>query len=68
MASLGVLLYAGAISALAHLLVVTIEEPELRDRFGESYEDYCQKVPRWLPTVKERRLHPRGSHAAVPMV
>ena len=26
-----------------------IEEKGLRQRFGESYEDYCSKVPRWIP-------------------
>jgi protein-S-isoprenylcysteine O-methyltransferase Ste14 len=26
-----------------------IEEPGLRKRFGEDYEDYRQNVPRWLP-------------------
>ncbi|UCE85337.1 MAG: isoprenylcysteine carboxylmethyltransferase family protein [Deltaproteobacteria bacterium] len=52
LANLGVLLYAASISAAAHLLVVHVEEPELRERFGESYERYCQKVPRWLPRMR----------------
>ncbi len=47
--SWGVVAYAAAISAAAHLLVVFVEEPELRKRFGESYEEYCRNVPRWLP-------------------
>lgn len=34
---------------LAHLQVTRIEEPRLRARFGESYEDYCRRVPRWMP-------------------
>jgi len=25
------------------------EEPELGERFGQSYEDYCERVPRWIP-------------------
>lgn len=25
------------------------EEPGLRKRFGEEYDDYCDHVPRWLP-------------------
>lgn len=29
--------------------VVLLEERELRDRFGTGYDDYCRRVPRWLP-------------------
>jgi protein-S-isoprenylcysteine O-methyltransferase Ste14 len=31
-----------------HIGVVIYEEPGLRKRFGESYINYCKKVPRWL--------------------
>jgi len=55
LSSVGVMLYAIAISVVAHLLVVHVEEPELRKRFGESYETYCRTVPRWLPGLR----HPR---------
>jgi protein-S-isoprenylcysteine O-methyltransferase Ste14 len=34
---------------LAHWQVTRIEEPRLRTRFGESYAEYCRRVPRWLP-------------------
>ena len=54
-ASLGVVLYAAAVSALAHVSVVYVEEPELRRRFGDTYEDYCRTVPRWLPRSRRRR-------------
>ena len=49
LASLGTLLYAALASALAHLLVIRVEEPELRQRFGEAYEHYRRRVPRWIP-------------------
>jgi protein-S-isoprenylcysteine O-methyltransferase Ste14 len=30
-------------------LVVLLEERELRERFGAPYEDYCRRVPRYIP-------------------
>ena len=53
-ASLGLLLYAAVITVAAHLMVVYVEEPELRARFGESFEDYCRRVPRWFPRMVGR--------------
>jgi protein-S-isoprenylcysteine O-methyltransferase Ste14 len=29
-----------------------VEEPGLRERFGPEYEEYRQRVPRWLPKVR----------------
>ena len=49
--SLRLLLYAAALTALFHLFVVFFEEPLLRRKFGECYKAYCQKVPRWIPSV-----------------
>jgi protein-S-isoprenylcysteine O-methyltransferase Ste14 len=37
-------LFAGAI----HTSIVRTEEPELRQRFGEEYVRYTQRVPRWI--------------------
>jgi protein-S-isoprenylcysteine O-methyltransferase Ste14 len=54
LASLGALLYAIAITVLAHVMVVRVEEPELRSRFGHDYEEYCREVPRWLPRIVRR--------------
>lgn len=39
-------------------LVVVLEERELRDRFGAEYEEYCCRVPRFLPLrVRGRTLN-----------
>lgn len=46
--SLRVARYAGVVLAGMYLLVLFYEEPTLRKRFGGQYEEYCQKVPRWL--------------------
>ena len=35
--------------AFFHLRVVRGEEPVLRRRFGQAYEEYCRRVPRWVP-------------------
>jgi protein-S-isoprenylcysteine O-methyltransferase Ste14 len=45
----GVVLYAIAITLGAHLAVIFVEEPELHERFGEEYDAYCRRVPRWFP-------------------
>ena len=49
--SLPLLWYALAFWMFIHVMVVFYEEWALRRQFGESYEDYCRKVHRWLPRV-----------------
>ncbi len=56
--SLGVLLYAVLVSVLAHVVVVKVEEPELRARMGDAYSEYCARVPRWLPRLPRRAVPP----------
>ena len=34
-----------------HTTVVFLEEPMLKLKFGESYEQYCKSVPRWIPRL-----------------
>ena len=49
--------YAGVVLVAFHLFVLLYEEPQLRRRFGGSYQTYCLHVGRWRP-----RLTPwRGS-------
>jgi len=49
--------YAGVLLVAFHLFVQFYEEPQLRRRFGGSYETYCRHVGRWWP----RRTPWRGS-------
>lgn len=44
------ILTALLIPALA--LVIRWEERELRHRFGKQYEDYCSRVPRFIPRFR----------------
>ncbi len=32
-------------------LIAVLEERELRERFGEAYDDYCRRVPRFFPRL-----------------
>jgi protein-S-isoprenylcysteine O-methyltransferase Ste14 len=34
--------------------VVRLEERELRERFGMAYEEYCRRVPRFVPKPRPR--------------
>jgi len=45
---------AGLTFPLLHL-VVLLEERELRDRFGEAYREYCERVPRYIPQKSRSR-------------
>ena len=47
--SLGFLSYAVLMTLFAQWVVVRVEEPVLRERFGAAYVSYCQRVPRWVP-------------------
>ena len=46
------ILFAWAVAAwlVFTAFLAFYEEPQLRRRFGESYEDYRRRVRRWLPT------------------
>jgi len=47
--SRAVLIYGVGFWMLANLFVIFCEEPTLRRKFGAEYEEYVQRVPRWLP-------------------
>src|SRR5579871_179374 len=50
--SVHVAVYTGVMLLMAHLFVVFYEEPTLRRQFGDSYEDYRRRVPRWIPKFR----------------
>jgi len=43
------LVYAVIVFLAFNTFVTYYEEPTLKRKFGKSYEDYLQKVPRWIP-------------------
>ncbi|HYB90771.1 MAG TPA: isoprenylcysteine carboxylmethyltransferase family protein [Candidatus Binataceae bacterium] len=49
------LAYAAIVTTAFHLFVVLYEEPFLRARFGASYEEFCRRVPRWIPRTQLTR-------------
>lgn len=42
-------LWAVTFFAINAVVIPLIEEPQLRDRFGEAYIEYCNHVPRLIP-------------------
>ncbi|HEV8357768.1 MAG TPA: isoprenylcysteine carboxylmethyltransferase family protein [Gemmatimonadales bacterium] len=61
--SVALLAYVAAFLLVAHVFVVSYEEPTLRRLFGPAYESYCGQTGRWLPG-KTRRSTPTRSGGA----
>ncbi len=40
------------IALLVHAAVVRLEEPRTLRNLGPIYEEYCRRVPRWIPGLK----------------
>lgn len=38
-------------STVEYIFIVAFEEETLTRLFGSSYENYCEKVPRWIPSL-----------------
>ena len=51
--SRGLLLYWAIWFVLVNLVVMGYEEPNLRRRFGQSYENYVRTVGRWIPRFQK---------------
>jgi protein-S-isoprenylcysteine O-methyltransferase Ste14 len=46
-------LYAMLAFVIFHTAIVYYEEPTLRRKFTDSYERYCNSVPRWIPGQRQ---------------
>lgn len=46
------LIYALVVFTAFHIFVTYYEEPTLKRKFGASYEEYLEHVPRWIPKFK----------------
>ncbi len=51
----GLFICALAYIAIYRPVVLFIEEPQLMANFGESYQRYCNEVPRWIPRLTPYR-------------
>lgn len=50
LAELGIAFFAATM-----LFVLLYEEPALRRKFGAEYDEYCRRVPRWIPRFTSRQ-------------
>jgi protein-S-isoprenylcysteine O-methyltransferase Ste14 len=48
--SVRILIWTGVFFVLNAVWFRLVEEPGLRARFGEEYEQYARRTPRWIPT------------------
>jgi len=49
--------YVGLLAVGFHLRVLMHEEPRLDAQFGQEWRIYKAAVPRWIPSLRCRRLH-----------
>jgi protein-S-isoprenylcysteine O-methyltransferase Ste14 len=47
--------FVGAVWTVLMLVAILMEERELRERFGTTYEDYCRRVSRFIPLPHKSR-------------
>ena len=50
--SVALLLWFGLVVAVNAVYMPLVEEPGLQRRFGEEYERYRDRVPRWIPRLR----------------
>jgi protein-S-isoprenylcysteine O-methyltransferase Ste14 len=49
--------YGAALAVGFHLFAVFYEERALRARFDGEYEEFCRRVPRWIPRSTSEARH-----------
>lgn len=49
---LWLILYLVIVFVIVHSFVTLYEEPTLKRKFGAGYEEYLEKVPRWIPRFR----------------
>jgi protein-S-isoprenylcysteine O-methyltransferase Ste14 len=47
---------------VTYACIVRAEEEYLRGRFGDAYVSYCQRVPRWVPSLRGLSQTMNGTH------
>ena len=47
------IVYAAVVFLAFYLFVTLYEEPHLKKTFGATYEDYTNKVSRWIPRINK---------------
>ncbi len=52
--SLALAEWAVGLLVCANVFVLLVEEPTLKRKFGAEFEEYCRRVPRWIPHIKGR--------------
>lgn len=45
-------IYLACVLVMVHFFVIFYEEPALKRQFGEEYERYRERVPRWIPKIR----------------
>ena len=51
--------YVGYVAVGFHLFVLVYEEPTLREKYGEDYDEFCRNVRRWVPRLRPWRVEGR---------
>ncbi len=44
--------YALVCALLSHIFVLVYEEPQMVKNWGNSYLQYAERVPRWVPRIR----------------
>jgi len=47
--------YGAFLFVCFHLFIMLYEERDLRARFNGEYQEFCRRVPRWIPRLRDSR-------------